>query len=431
MIKDFSKDEYDEFISLFSVSNVWDLIKKMLGPVDPTLFEQGERVAFIALQIAKKQNIDMKNTRHLVFSALFRNIGSIWSLSSDTDYKNFDFESTYDRALSSYLFLKYFSPLKDYSDIVLFQHGRADRQQKNEYYPFGVKLHLCIFVNQCIMAGLDKNDIITKINKATGTIFYPKDCADMIAILNDMDLIAVLNSEKSHVIINEFLSSLYFRRDIVRNYLFMISYCFEFYNTETMFHSRMTASCSYLIGRYLNLNLHDLCVLYAAALLGDIGKLRIPREILEKPGKLTDEETAAMRKHMDYTKEILTGCIKDKSVIDVAYSHHERIDGSGYPLGLKGDQLSLEQRIIAVCDAASGMMAKRSYKDAYPIEKTIEELEQMKKDGKLDPQIVDLFSTNQSEIFSYLQNHINRMLRDMQSLRAERLRLRFADAWEK
>lgn len=431
MIKDFSKDEYDEFISLFSVNNVWELIRKMMAPIGPEIFEQGERIAFIALRLAKKQNIDMKNTRHLVFSALFRNIGSIWALSSDKEYKTFDFDSSYDRALSSYLFLKYFSPLKDYSDIVLFQHGRADRQQKNSYYPFGVKLHLCIFVDQCVSNKMPLGEIITRIQKASGTVFYPNDVEDMVSILNEENLVEELTGFYYHEQIDKFLSSLYFRRDIVRNYLFMITYCFEFYNTETMFHARMTASCCYLIGRYLNMDLHDLCVLYCAGLLGDIGKMRIPHDILEKPGKLTQEETDIMRKHIDYTKEILTGCVKDQAVIDVAYAHHEKMDGSGYPRGLKGDQLSLEQRIIAVSDIASALMAKRSYKDAYPIEKTIEELETMKKDGLLDPEIVDLFSTNQNEIFSYLSNHINRMLRDMQSLRAERMRLRFADAWEK
>ncbi len=115
----------------------------------------------------------------------------------------------------------------------------------------------------------------------------------------------------------------------------------------------------------------------------------------------------------------------------MAYAHHERIDGSGYPLGLKGDQLDIKQRIIQVADIGAALMAKRTYKDAYPMDKTIEELEIMKNDGKLDEKIVSLFSANQEEIFAYLQNHLNRMLRDMQALRAERQRLKFADAWEK
>jgi HD-GYP domain-containing protein (c-di-GMP phosphodiesterase class II) len=431
MIKDFSKDEYDEFISLFSIPNVWHLIRKMLTEADSTFLDEGERDAFIALRLSEKEKIDMKNTRHLVFSALFHDIGSIWSTSSDESLKSFDFSTPYDRALSSYLFLKYFSPLKEYSDIVLFQHGRADRQQKNAYYSYGVKLNLCQYIDQCHTRGASKEDIIASIQRAAGSVFYRDDVEAMVSLLEETSLLEDLDAEKAHSDIDTFLSSLYFRRDVVRNYLFMVTYCFEFYNTETMFHARMTASLCYLLGRYLNLSLHDLSVLYTAGLFGDIGKVKVPREILEKPGPLSPAEYEIMRKHIDSTKEILTGCLQDKAVIDIAYAHHERIDGSGYPRGLKGDQLSLEQKIMAVADIGAAMMAKRAYKDAYPMEKTIGELERMKNEGKLDPQVVELFKSNQEEIFSYLQNHINRMLRDMQALRAERMRLKFADAWGK
>lgn len=431
MIKDFSKDEYDEFISLFSINNVWHLIKKMLNEVDSNFLDQGERLGFLALRLAQKQDIDMKNTRHLVFSALFHDIGRVWESSTDPEMTGYDFANAYDHALSSYLFLKYFSPLKDYSEIVLFQHGRADRPQKNAYYNYGVKLHLCDDIDIWHSQGKSKEEIIALLKKGTDTVFYRQDVEDMVDLLINTNLLEQLGTDVSHSAVDDFLSSLYFRRDVVRNYLFMVTYCFEFYNTETMFHARMTASLCYLLGRYLNLDLHHLCVLYTAGLFGDIGKVRIPHDILEKPAKLTNKETALMRQHIDDTKEILEGCFKDKEVIEVAYAHHERLDGSGYPLGLKGNQLNTMQRIIAVSDASAAMLAKRSYKDAYPIEKTIEELQKMAKAGKLDQSIVNLVQTNQSEIFSFLQNHLNRMLRDMQALRAERQRLKFADAWER
>ncbi len=308
MIKDFSKDEYDEFISLFSVNNVWHLIKKMLSEVDAPFLEQGERLAYIALRLAEKQKIDMKNTRHLVFSALFHDIGRIWASSSDPELTGFDFKSSYDHALSSYLFLKYFSPLKDYSDIVLFQHGRADREQKNTYYRYGVKLNVCDHVDMWKTQGKSKDEIIALLKGGEGRYFYSNDVDDMISLLNETNILEHLSTDICHQSVDEFLSSLYFRRDVVRNYLFMVTYCFEFYNAETMFHARMTASLCYLLGRYLDLDLHNLCILYTAGLFGDIGKVRIPHEILEKPGKLTSEETEMMKKHIDCTKEILEGC---------------------------------------------------------------------------------------------------------------------------
>jgi len=431
MIKDFSKDEYDEFKSLFSISDTWQIINNVFLEIDRKVLEHGERVAYIALTLAKKQKLDTTTTRNLVFAALFHDIGMVWSEEDEerTEFTAFDPKGTYEHALSSYLFLKYFSPLKKYSEIVLFHHGRADRQQVNEYYKLGVKLHICDRIDVAEINNISRDRTIELLEQNSGKMFYKKDVEDMIAIIKETNVLDDLKTDKCRTTIDKYLSAMYFRRDVVRNYLFMATYCFEFFDTETMFHARMTSSLCYLLGRYMNLDLHQLSVLYTAGLFGDIGKARIPHSILKKPGKLTPEERAIMKQHDEYTKEILGGCIKDPQVIDIAYSHHEKLDGSGYPRGLKGDELDINKRIIAVADIASALMAHRSYKDAYPMEKTIEELQNMVDNGKLDKQVVDAFVENQQEISSYLENHINRVLRNLQAMRGEKARLKFANTW--
>ena len=429
MIRDFSKDEYDEFKSLFSISDTWQIIKNIFLEIDRKVLEHGERVAYIVLSLAKRQKLDTKTTRSLVFAALFHDIGMIWSDEEETEFKSFNPKDTYGHALSSYLFLKYFSPLKKYSEIVLFHHGRADREQVNPFYKLGVKLHICDRIDVAEMNGISRERTIELLNKNAGKIFYKQDVEDMIYLLEKTSVLDDLKTNKCRDTIDKYLSAMYFRRDVVRNYLFMATYCFEFFDTETMFHSRMTSSLCYLLGRYMNLNLHQLSVLYTAGLFCDIGKARIDHSILKKPGKLTDEERKIMKRHDEYTKEILEGCIKDPQVIDIAYSHHERLDGSGYPRGLKGSEIDINKRIIAVADIASALMAHRSYKDAYPMEKTIEELQDMVDSGKLDEKVVKAFIDNQQEISAYLENHINRVLRTLQAMRGEKARLKFANSW--
>ncbi|MFA6796036.1 MAG: HD domain-containing phosphohydrolase [Bacilli bacterium] len=430
MIRDFSKDEYDEFKSLFSISDTWQIIKNIFMEIDRKVLEHGERVAYIALTLAKKQKLDTTTTRNLVFAALFHDIGMVWSDESEgSEFKSFNPKNTYDHALSSYLFLKYFSPLKKYSEIVLFHHGRADREQINKYYKLGVKLHICDRIDVVEMNSVPRERTIELLRSNSGTMFYENDVNDMISLIKETTFLDNLKTDKCRETIDKYLAGMYFRRDVVRNYLFMATYCFEFFDTETMFHARMTASLCYLLGRYMNLDLHQLSIIYTAGLFGDMGKARIDHSILKKPGKLTKEEQMIMRKHDEYTKEILEGCIKDPQVIDIAYSHHERLDGSGYPRGLKGDELDINKRIIAVADIASALMAHRSYKDAYPMEKTIEELENMVKDGKLDGNVVAAFITHQQEISSYLENHINRVLRTLQAMRGEKARIKFANTW--
>lgn len=118
-----------------------------------------------------------------------------------------------------------------------------------------------------------------------------------------------------------------------------------------------------------------------ASLLHDIGKIGIPNAILDKPGKLTDEEFAEIKKHTTYSKEMLEKVFfKDKTsfsidemtiISDIAKYHHERYDGTGYPCGLKGEDIPFMARIVSVADAYEAMTAERPYKEAMSKEKAV------------------------------------------------------------
>lgn len=111
--------------------------------------------------------------------------------------------------------------------------------------------------------------------------------------------------------------------------------------------------------------------LHRGALLHDVGKLGVSSLVLEKPGKLDDGEWVEMRGHADATRDILgrIACFKD--LADAAAAHHERLDGKGYPMGLKQQQLSQETRIISVCDFYDALTADRPYRAAMPQEKAL------------------------------------------------------------
>jgi len=103
------------------------------------------------------------------------------------------------------------------------------------------------------------------------------------------------------------------------------------------------------------------------ALLHDIGKLGVSNSILDKPGSLTAEEWAAVRDHARYTEEILSRITIFEELAQVAGAHHERLDGKGYPRGLKGDEIALETRIITTADIFDALTAERPYRKAIPI----------------------------------------------------------------
>ncbi|WP_240762536.1 HD-GYP domain-containing protein [Paenibacillus thalictri] len=146
-----------------------------------------------------------------------------------------------------------------------------------------------------------------------------------------------------------------------------------------------------LIGRWLGLTEAELSQLTMAATLHDIGKVKIPLEILNKPGKYTEEEFSMMKRHAVYGYQILkeTVGINHRQAL-VALQHHERQDGSGYPLGIGGNKIDFFSRIVAVADIFHAMTSKRVYRDASPFYETLKQMEN-NAFGVLDPRIVRLF----------------------------------------
>lgn len=155
-------------------------------------------------------------------------------------------------------------------------------------------------------------------------------------------------------------------------------------------HAKRVAYYSTAVGEVLGLPRNELAKLKLAALLHDIGKMGVSDSILLKKGNLSEEETAAMRKHVEYGPEIIKNVKKLREVIPDVRGHHERYDGFGYPDALKGEEIPLIARIICVTDYFDAMSTDRSYRKAYSVEYVLSELR--KGSGRLfDPKIVDAF----------------------------------------
>ena len=126
------------------------------------------------------------------------------------------------------------------------------------------------------------------------------------------------------------------------------------------------------------------------ALLHDMGKLGVPDNILFKPGKLNDDEWALMKKHPEYAYEMLYPIKYLRPSLDIPYCHHEKWDGSGYPRGLKGEEIPVEARIFAVVDVWDALCSDRPYRPAWPKEKIIEHIRSLS-GTHFDPKVVEVF----------------------------------------
>ena len=160
-------------------------------------------------------------------------------------------------------------------------------------------------------------------------------------------------------------------------------------------HSERVSKYTMAIGKAMEFSEKELKMLEYAAILHDVGKISIPDAILQKPSEFTKEEYAIVKKHAVYTREILTNIYSSSDLRELplmAASHHEKLDGSGYPFGLKGEDIPTQARIIAVADIYDAIVSyDRPYKPAMPQEKAIEILKSEAAKGKLDKEIVEIF----------------------------------------
>ncbi|MCL1986038.1 MAG: PAS domain-containing protein [Betaproteobacteria bacterium] len=141
-------------------------------------------------------------------------------------------------------------------------------------------------------------------------------------------------------------------------------------------HSRIMAKLAGMIAKALQLPERDAQTIEVAANLSQIGKAFVPRELLLKPGQLTDEEKKIVESHVEHTRNVLARIEFDLPVLDAIYQMNEHLDGSGYPLQLTADQISIDAKVLAVSNAFTAMARPRSYRQGMPVEKVLSILEQ-------------------------------------------------------
>jgi PAS domain S-box-containing protein len=157
-------------------------------------------------------------------------------------------------------------------------------------------------------------------------------------------------------------------------------------------HSRRVTEMTESIARTMNMKQDELVHVRRGALLHDIGKMGIPDTILLKPGKLTVEEWEIMRRHPRYAYEMLSSINYLRPALDIPYCHHEKWDGTGYPRGLKGEEIPLAARIFAVVDVYDALTSERPYRPAWSREEAIRHIHT--ESGKhFDPEVVEIFGS--------------------------------------
>ncbi|MGR9117536.1 MAG: HD domain-containing phosphohydrolase [Gammaproteobacteria bacterium] len=181
--------------------------------------------------------------------------------------------------------------------------------------------------------------------------------------------------------------------DNQKEMIFMLTELMESTSDETGKHIRRVAEVSALLAHYHStLTDEDADVLFHASPMHDIGKMTVPHEILHKPGRYTAEEFETMKSHTTNAYKLL--CCSNRKIIKaaaiIAHEHHEKWDGTGYPRQLKGSEIHLFGRIVALADVFDALTHSRCYKDAWEMEKVIDYIQEQRC-KHFDPGLVDIF----------------------------------------
>ncbi len=180
----------------------------------------------------------------------------------------------------------------------------------------------------------------------------------------------------------------------------------EYKDPETGGHILRVANYCKLLARMSGMDVHQQEIIYFASPLHDIGKLGVPDNILLKPGKLTPEEFDIMKRHTTIGAQILERT-KSKYLEmghEIALSHHEKYNGQGYPHALKGENIPISGRIVAVVDVFDALTTKRPYKEPWSLDASFNYIEQ-EVNSHFDPRIAEIFLNNREEVEHIFNNY--------------------------
>ena len=363
-------------------SQVMSILLKALDQVDVRFVDHGRRVAYIVYKMMQEGGFcTKKDMQEICIVAALHDIGAHKTEEID-QMMRFESENVYDHSIYGFLFFKYMSPLSELAEAILYHHLDYEFHPRHDnLLNVSAMIHLADRMDVLrrmdrpwLNSGNMQERQVTRFGRAAVELFWKAN-----------ERYGIEENIKDGSYLDElmaFLSTAEYKEETLLEFIRMIAFAIDFRSEFTASHMIATASISMELGKLLELDGAQLKKIQLSAYLHDIGKISTPPEILEKNGALTEEEMRIMRKHVEITGEILQDHIPE-DIFQIAFRHHEKLDGSGYPCRLRAEQLTLSDRIVAAADLISALAGKRSYKEGFPKEAVIEILRQQKDGGKL------------------------------------------------
>ena len=390
----------DEAYSVFDFASG---ISEAVDLVSPELANHHKQVAYISYNIAREMQLDDDDVIDIVLASIMHDIGAFTCEDRFSVVNALFDDSEFDRHQQmGYKLLRNFAPFAEAAVLIKDHHAHYDKTKKE--IPIGCYI---IHLADRIAVLLDKSkgildqssDIINSVH-ANGSIFHPLTLSafDRISTREFFWIEACLFPSNHFLSERMRISKKIVDLDTLKRLAKVISQIIDFRSRFTATHSSGVAAVSYELTKISGFSEAECRLMEIAGYLHDIGKLAVSNRILEKTGKLDDEEFNEMRKHSYFTYIILSRIKGFEQIAICAAYHHERLDGTGYPFHIKGENFTKLARIIAVADILTAITEDRPYRKGMSSEKSLDILYDMVDSGGIDRGIVEIVNENFTKI---------------------------------
>lgn len=374
-------------MSVIKSRDVCQIILKTLSGVNSQLMQHGEKVGYLLYKLLQEDGSFIgPELSDYVMLGILHDIG-LYKEKVPADLFEIEAEDAGSHALYGYLFARHLSPLGAKAEIIKYHHLDFSRygtlnlpgQEKKvlEFLSFADKM------DYMLQGRLSQDYFI--INRDYTISGHAYDC---FRRLEEREHITEkLRSGSYRQELNELWVRYPLSEEEKNRFLEMLAFIIDFRSETTVIHTMTAVNFAEQLGILMNVSNEDLENIRYGALLHDLGKITIPPEILESSRTLSSQEMEIMRSHVSRTEAILKDSIGDP-ILQIAVRHHEKLDGSGYPRGLKDQEMTLPQKIVAVADILSALYGKRSYKEPFDKKKIKSIIRYEAESGKISKLVV-------------------------------------------
>jgi len=385
--------------------DIYEILKSFsysLDLISETVVGHHKKVAYISLELGEEMNLSNKQLKKLIISALIHDLGVFYLHQNFSDL-SFDSRSN-QHAEIGYQLLKNNFPISDIPEIIRYHHHEWNKNSNNETSILSNILHLAdriaVLIRDDSPILSQKKRIKKIIKKNIKKRFYPEAVENFISLSIREDFwLNIISNSRIQKILDDFFHPLSWliNYDEVLKISNLISHIIDFRSSFTATHSEGIAIISSHLSKYMNFSNKEQKKMKIAGYLHDIGKLVVPPGILNKSGKLTNEEWNIMKTHTYYTYQALSTTGNLNTIREWASYHHEKLNGKGYPFHLDGNQLSLGSRIMGVADVFTAITEDRPYRKGMKYSQVKKILNDMALNNELDEKLVGIVIDNFKE----------------------------------